>query len=419
MLIRLISALMFVLGGVFSFGAYTSIWGGTQIKTISFVLIPLAHFFAGFGLLRLKSWARYWTFSIAFFYLCLGFLDFRDVLSIIDFIPIVPLVEYLPISFLRWNPSIVLVVSLFIFPLFVMVCLSLKRVAVKFESWLGGNLSWSAPSGVVLAAAFIFSYAFLANSQVSSFLGHEERRIFGFSLAPFYGQFLRYAEFCLPVILAFSLVSSGRLVWCLTLGFALYYWLPTLLNNGQLYYPNQFSFLFFGIGWFLVASVLLLHWRFFLQQAGWLERQTAPKPSVDEPFVLGDELQEKSSQNVFRTVVQNRVYLILISLLIGGVIFGTVFYFWGGRESQTIQKIRAESVLTGPIFRLEGSSIDRQGAYAIINGNVVKGGAVIQGYRVEAIEAHRVLFSKDGKRYWLDDEGHFRLTGDDSPLQNF
>ena len=61
-----------------------------------------------------------------------------------------------------------------------------------------------------------------------------------------------------------------------------------------------------------------------------------------------------------------------------------------------------------PELRLEGSSIDSQGTYAVIQGTIVQAGAVVNGYRIEEIQAHRVLVSKEGKKYWLDEKGNLK-----------
>ena len=415
MFIQFLGLLVFAVGSVMAFGVYGA-FQAVQVKTISVILIPLLHLWVGFGLVRWKNRARYRTFCLCSFYLFLGILSFAGVLSAVDFIPIVSLIEYIPEKFLQMNPSVIRAISLFVVPILVMLFLSLKSVAAKFEPMFKGYFAWGDPPlGVVLAGAVIFSYSFLVPSEISFFIARQERSIFGFPLMAFYGRLLRYVEFFLPLVLTFGLASGGRLIWALTLASVFYYWSSPIFNGALPSHLNDVRFLLFGIGWFFVAFILLYHRRFFLNQRKWLEERANIKLRLSGPLELHQPAADTESRlgHERRTLFggrMNRARFIFFSLLIATAFFGGIFYFWNQKSPKPIPEIATvpEPASLKPAFRLEGLSVDAHGAYAIIDGSVVQIGTVVQGYQIEAIEQHRIILSKEGKHYWLDDEGNFQ-----------
>ena len=98
-----------------------------------------------------------------------------------------------------------------------------------------------------------------------------------------------------------------------------------------------------------------------------------------------------------------------IGLVLIGIVIGSALFFSQGKfgKTKTISKKSLVSVSV-PTFRVEGISIDRGGSLAVIEGSVVKEGQEVKGYQVEKIEPSRVLLSKEGLRYWLDDKGQLK-----------
>src|SRR3989338_3495351 len=391
-MIQFLGFFMLALGSVMAFGVYQVIIQ-EQLKTLAVILLPLLYLAAAFGFLRLRSWTRYLVFALASFHIFLGILALKNVFAVVDFIPIVPLIEQIPTSLLRLNPlspSTVLILSNFILPLFIVVYLSLKRTAVRFESWLQGNFSWGVPFLVVLASGFVFSYTLFNSGEVSRFLSPQGRTLFGFSLTPVQGQVSYHVEFYLMLILALGLTSGGRVVWFLALILGLNYWSPFFLKSIPASSVNHFKFLFFGIGWVFTVLVVLGYWQFFWQQSAWLEKRSNPKPRADGSLHLVEqsgmpETSPKSSWASF-SILKNNSRLILLILLVLSAVLGGGFYFLKQQKIQAAKPVSIPSAPLQVVLRFEGASIDSQGAYAIINGNVVEAGMVIEGYRIDGVE---------------------------------
>ncbi|MBI4358519.1 MAG: hypothetical protein HY584_04400 [Candidatus Omnitrophica bacterium] len=411
MVIPLLGFANLSLGLAMAFAAYRVVTSG-QLENLSQILIPLSHLFVGYGFIRWSGWVRYWAVSLSCFYLVLGILGFTETLLVIDFIPIVPLVEFIPVTLLRWwNPVVGSTLLFFVFPVCIAAYLSVKNVAVTFESWLGGRFSWGAPFLVVLASAFIFTYAMLYASQISFFMDPQPKSIFGFSLAPGHGQILRHVEFYLPLVLALGFTSGGLMPWVLALMFALYYWLPLLFGADHAAGPDHFKFLFFGIGWACVALIALFYSRFFWRPRAWLDKRAVYLPKGGDLIEAKEATGQPQAPARFGNSVTNffrgRAMPLLVLFGLGAVLLGTALYFWSGERMEKRMKPKPPMESSEPTIKLEGVSIDSQGAYAIINGEVVTVGDRVQGYEVEAIKADRVLISKDGKQYRLDQEGKF------------
>ena len=410
MLSRFLGFLVLALSGILSLGAYDS-FVQKHLSTPTELVLPLFHLVAGFGLIRSKSWARYLTFFISGFYILLGILTFKHILSPSALIPADPLIRFLPTAFFRWNLSIISAAVFFVLPVLLMLYLSLNSTASRFEPWLQERFIWSAPFLVILAASFVFSYGFLTAPRLSYFFVQEEtRHVLGFWMPPLYAQILRYIEFFLPLILALGLATGGFIIWSLTFVEVLLYWLPFLWNGLPPAELHSFKFLFFGFGWVFVGAVLLIHVRFFWNQRAWLEKRVAPKPEskglIGEGLKpVGDSFPTAKKSWLMQHIVRRKwLYLFLIVDSIAAAI-----YF--GREDWSLlptKKTHSQFSLQKPSFRFEGSSIDSQGTYAIIQGKIVQIGAIVNGYRIEAIEAHRVLVSKEGKHYWLDEKGSLK-----------
>ncbi|MBI4372211.1 MAG: hypothetical protein HY585_00615 [Candidatus Omnitrophica bacterium] len=264
--------ILIALGTATAFGAY-EIVRINQLNTLAVIVLPLMYLAAGVGLLRFKGWTRYLVAALASFHVLLGILSLKEIVTFADFFPIVPIIEWIPSSVLRQNPFsslTMLIISHFVIPFLIVSYLSLKHVAVQFESWLQGNFSWGAPCLVVLASGFIFSFTLLNSSEVGRFFSPQSRVFFGFTLTPVQGVVSHHVEFYLLLLLSFGLISGGRAMWILTVIFALNYWFP--FASGKTYLStSSFEFLFFGIGWILTVLVLLIHWKFFWLQTAWLE----------------------------------------------------------------------------------------------------------------------------------------------------
>lgn len=408
MLSQLVGFLNLIVGVIFAFGTYLA-FVDKHINTIAFVILPFAHLLAGIGLLRYKSWSRYFVCSLAIFYGVLGILSLKDALPLMDYIPIVPLVRYIPISVLGWfAPWLGVSIFLILIPMFCVLLLSSKMVAARFESWLGGRFSWSAPFPVILASGFIFSYALLIQSRLSFFLLSEGRNLFGFQLSPLQNQMLHYVEFYFPLVLAFGLTGGGKLVFYGTLVLALYHWIPFFTSDTKPVLLRDFDFVFFGAGWALTALLLLIYRSFFLGRGIWLEKRGISQPK-GEAAPIGETLKPVEEKAKPRFALDRRWVYLILAIAFVSFVSGSVVYLWLSGKLNFSKGKRKQSISLGmPHFRFEGSSIDRHGTFAVIQGNVVQVGQTVQGYRVEAIESDRVLLSKEGKHYSLDAQGNLK-----------
>ena len=160
---------------------------------------------------------------------------------------------------------------------------------------------------------------------------------------------------------------------------AAYYWFSL---------PDSGPYLLFKTGWVVLGSILLVHGRFFWDSTAWLKRRLSSK--------------------------ENWFAIILFALIFAATAFGMSFYFWKQSrlqissptsESSAPSEAKLEFVRK-PRLKLQGISIDATGTYAIVNGDVVQVGGVINGYRLEVIEKNRILISQGNVHYWLDREGH-------------
>lgn len=395
-IIRLLSVLLFAIGAAFSFGVWRTF--PAVPKTVTFVFLPLLHLAVGAGLWMGKPTARSAAFFLALFYMFLGILVWNKTVLAIDFIPIVPLVEFIPTQVLRLDVSLVKGLGFFALPLAVVLILSLRSVGFSFEPFLQGRFSWSTPFSLLLASAFIFSYSLLAVSETNFFLGGTGRSLFGYSLNPAAEKAVSYAEFCLPFILAFAFTAGEIWAWLFGLVYGVYYWLPYLVGGFRPDDLHDFKFLFFGAGWLLTALVLLFSWPFFWKQELWAECRAAGK--------------------------RNWFYSILFLILAGGVAAGAVLYLFPGLKTlrlpypeqikKSVSSAPAGETIAKPApppepkLRLEGTSIDSQGAYALINGELVKAGALVNGFRVETVGRNEVILSKEGKHYRLARDGQLK-----------
>ncbi|MBI1978302.1 MAG: hypothetical protein HYS55_06075 [Candidatus Omnitrophica bacterium] len=410
MLNQAIGFLNLMVGSIFAFGTYLA-FHDKRINTITFFVLPLVHFFAGFGLFKLKAWSRYLTLSLACFYFISGIFALQSVSSVVDYVPIAQLIRYVPFGLLRLaSPSVVIFVFLMVLPAVTVALLTPKPIAVRFESWLGGRFSWSAPLPVVVASGIIFTYALLMHSDLASFLSPSGRNVLGFEFNSLQSQILHYVEFSLPFFLALGFVSSGRLVFYGTLAFALYYWLPFLLSDTKPAFLKDFKFVFFGAGWALTALSLLIYRSFFLGHGVWLEKRGTSKLK-EETAPIGDTLKpvEEKVKPRFVFVLDRRWVYLILAIAFVSFISGSMVYLWSSGRLSFSKGKRKQSVSLGPPnFRFEGASIDRHGTFAVIQGNVVQVGQTVQGYQVEAIESDRVLLSKEGKHYSLDEKGNLK-----------
>ena len=93
-------------------------------------------------------------------------------------------------------------------------------------------------------------------------------------------------------------------------------------------------------------------------------------------------------------------------LAVGTVATAVIFYLSLGPRSQKAEKISPAPVAR-PSIRLQGTSVDQQGAVALVDGEILKVGQTVEGYRIEAIEKNRILLSKGSLKQWLDREGNF------------
>ena len=277
---RLLGLFIFSIGALFTYAFYRS-YDHLWIETISMVLIPVIHLGAGFGLFGFKGWARYWGFSLCGFYVMLGTLSHLKLLSLADFIPLVPIIDLLPARFLKFDDTLVSIVCFFVVPIAILLFLSLKKEAVRFDPWLQGRFSWGSPALVLMSSAFVFSYALFETSDLSYFTREEARTFFGYSLSPVHAKFLRYAEFYLPLVVSVGLVSGSRVIWFLAGVLCFYYWSPYLLEHFPRSYLKNAKFLFYGVGWLIVAATLLLYWKFFWEHSIWHEERLQIKSATE------------------------------------------------------------------------------------------------------------------------------------------
>ena len=380
---------MFASGSILCFGAYRLIkLYPTQLATLAQVLIPVLHLAAAFGLMEVRTRARHLTCFLAFFYLGLGILVFADSVSVRNFLPIAPLIQFVPTAFLLINLRIYVVSCFLVLPALILGIVSLRATAAAFKSGPEGRFSWQVPLAVLVASHFALAYAFLAHSEIYFFIRPEPRLLFSFPLTPAQGLVVQYLEFCLPLVLGFGLLAANPWFACFALVLGVYYGLPYWLGGFGGAHLYDAKFLIFGAGWIFVLLTVIFYWGFFWQPGEWLEKRSERKLNRAPSFVFW-----------------------ILSLLLAVTV--TAFWLQGRILSEKRDKTRvAESMVfqkelhvSKPNFKLEGTSIDAQGSYAIVDGNVMQAGALVRGYQVEVIEPHRILVSKGPLRYWLDDQG--------------
>lgn len=445
--IQILGYFILFIGVALAFGAYRAVTSH-EIETITAVLIPAAHLAAGIGLTYRQDSSRYLAFVLSCFYALLGILSFQGILEASDFIPIVPLIEFIPEVLLRWNLSVMLVLSFFVLPTLVALFLSLKPVAANFDETLEGLFSWNAPLLVVEVSAFLIIYSLLASSRLDFFASPEERIIFGYSLTEWPGRVVNGFVFLFPMALAVGLRRGERWAWVASLLYGGVWWFPFFRDGMPASRLRDFEFLFYGAGWAIVVLVLLIYWQYFWQYDAWREKRVAKVHRlgkfISEPTEVGaidaaSRAHQQAAQSrqesplhpgeepvaAHRPEVSKKiVFFVLLLMVVSGVIILVVswsaapfFVSWlddakqewpkPGEHAEVMpagvdaaEEVGATQELSLHQIRVEGTSVDPQGSYAIVNGEVVQIGERVQGYRVEAIERNRVLLSKDGESKW-------------------
>jgi hypothetical protein len=288
----------------------------------------------------------------------------------------------------------------------------LKKAAARFDPWLQRRFSWGAPALVLASGAFVFSYALFETSNLSYFTREEARTFFGYSLSPVHGKFLRYAEFYLPLIVAVGLVSGSRIVWFLAGALGFYYWSPYLLEHFPRSYLNDTKFLFYGAGWLVVTAALLLYWKFFWEHSFWHEERLWLEPATEGGFELKEVGSGSKVGAGFKPAPTKWVNWFAALFAVFVLAAAAFSYLRWPKPSRPV----SESVETQvgarhalPLLKFEGSVADASGLSAVVNGSLVQVGSEILGYRIEEIQTHQVILSKEGKRYSLDDQGNLRL----------
>ena len=198
-----------------------------------------------------------------------------------------------------------------------------------------------------------------------------------------------------------GLVSGSRVVWFLAGALCFYYWSPYLLEHFPRSYLKNTKFLFYGVGWLVVAATLLLYWKFFWEHSFWHEERLQIKSATEG----GLELKEVGSGTKGKGLGAKRLNWIAALFAVFVLAAAAFSYLRWWTPSAPVSESR-ETQVSEPELKFEGSVADTSGSSAVINGSLVQAGSEILGYRVEEIQTHQVILSKEGKRYSLDDQGN-------------
>jgi hypothetical protein len=164
----------------------------------------------------------------------------------------------------------------------------------------------------------------------------------------------------------------------------------------------------------------ICHWKFFWFQKAWFEARQKNHEARSES-ILPSVPAGVSAQKPART----RQILILIGVIAFFIIALSAFVFFlksiksavptaaKEKKSQAVGVVAVEE----RSFYLEGTSVDSQGSYAIVNGEVLKTGDMVKGYRIEAIRSRSVELSKEGNHYQLDEQGNLKQTNQPASAQ--
>jgi hypothetical protein len=442
MIIKLVGLIIFASGGALSFGVYRAVQL-QQIETLTAVLIPSFQLSAGMGVFMSKSPGRYFSFVLCCFYVMIGILGLRGAISPVEFIPFVPLVEYIPPQVLKIDNELISIACYFVIPVFIALVLCSKAVAQHFDYDLKGQYSWNAPILVMLASSFVICASFLTNTNLDAFRNATPQTFFGFSLDKIQVQTLMALQFVFPIILGFGFSLAQKWAWLLLLVMGFTDFGPFVLAGFPKDLLDDFGFMFFRSGWLFVVLSAFVHWRFFLSHDSWIDRREArfyassnPRAayvatlsgiSPEDPTIP----QEPVAAPVPAAPERRRIRLlpiIIVVFLIGGAAFwffrtqSSLVDMLNSRERNT--SIKEEPLTPSEVgrqggnakagdssiqetpasidaIRLQGTSVDPQGSYAIINDEVIEEGRSVKGHQVLKIESNRVLISKDGNERWL------------------
>jgi len=341
-------------------------------------------------------WSRHWMVFLASFYISLGFLSLAGEASVVKHLPIVALIEYIPIQILKWNMKWVFVICLFVLPVFTVVFLSVPRIASQFESHLKAPIAWSTPFPVVLSAAWIVVFSFLALSEVRLLTSPASRVIFGVTLKPPSTQAVFLLWFYIPIVLAVAMCGGSRVGWIGSLLCGGAFWSSVFVGETQWYLLNEFEFLFLGTGWLFVVLSLLFHIPYFWQHQDWVQSRG-----------LGRWQRLKTP-----------LFAMLAVMLV--VTMAGLHFLHFRPISRTYRKpspalerwieLSQQEEDRKDILILGGTSVDAQGSFAIINDEVVQPGMLVNDYLLEEVADGRVRLSKGGATYWLDHEGNFEAV---------
>lgn len=391
-LIRFLSLVLLASGGVLCLSTYRLIaLNPNRFVQLSQAVIPILHVITGWGLFQGRNWSRHFTFFLALFYLMLGLLISQHVFSAVHFLPVISLVEFLPSEFFRIPPAVYLITCFWVLPLFALWFLSLRSVARAFDRDLDGRFSWNAPVAVIVAGHLVLVYALLIHSEIDFFIRQEPRTILGFSLEPLQGQIIRYLEFYLPLVLGLGFLTATSWTLFLAPFLAVYYWLPYLTDTPAAAYLRNVQVIIFGAGWIFILFTGIFYWPFLTNSRQWIEQRSQGKLSLLRLFAF-------------------RLISCALVLAAGGLMIQRQILVDRARAvaRAKVQDRQSEAGVLRLPFKLEGTSIDAHGAYAIVDGRVIQAGAIVAGFKIEAVEASRILVSKESHRYWLDDHG--RIT---------
>lgn len=399
LLIRFAGFFIFLTGLVLGYSFYRILhYSPFQFLTATQAIIPIVHVGAGLGLMTRSEFGRQLSVYLSVFYLLLEAFIASRIVEVTYFLPIAPMIGYLPISVLRWNFQPIAIACFVVLPLFLLLALNVKAIAFQFDPNLKGEVAWKAPFSVVFSGAFIFAFSLLTTSQIAFILKAEPRSIFGIGLSPYQAQISRCAEFYAPFVLSMWILIGRRLTWFFAFLMSAYFcWIPLALDPLGAGYLKDIKFVIFSVGWFIVVLSLSVYWQFFWNREDWLE-----------------ETQQGKSRRLSKLLF---IFLFLLFLVVA-----TFPYLLSVNQAASIpktveepEKAHGASSEIFPSLKFQGSSIDAQGTYAVIDGQLVKAGMEIEGYKIEKIERRGALISKDGKRFWIDNLGHVESVSGPAP----